>query len=115
MAVSGKGARLKGMNYEREVVKFVGSRGIDVQRVRAGYHDDIGDVRGIQGWLIDCKNHGTLNLPGWLDHNQEKVFDSEGDLRQHCLVVKRRMAPVEKSYVVMNLDDFVATGIWGPF
>ena len=90
------------MVYERAVVKFMQMCGLDVERVRAGYHDDLGDVRGPDtgGWVLDCKNHAQLSLAQWMDHNNTK-----GD--KAALIVKRRQANVDKSYVIMELGTFV--------
>lgn len=109
---TGKSARNKGMSYERAVVKFMQSKGLDVERVRAGYHDDIGDVRGpgVKDYLIDCKNHKQWQFGSWMDHNVAKA----GEDLIPVLVVKRPQKSVGESYVVMKLSDFIKTDL-APF
>ena len=56
----------KGSAYERLVVDYLRSQGFTVERTRAGWADDRGDVHGINGFTIECKNHRALSLSEWV-------------------------------------------------
>ena len=56
----------KGSAYERLIVDYLRSQGFTVERTRAGWADDRGDVHGIYGFTIECKNHKSLALAGWV-------------------------------------------------
>jgi hypothetical protein len=60
-------AKRKGDAYERLIVEYLRSEGFTVDRTRAGWSDDRGDIHGIGGLVLECKNHKTLRLSGWLE------------------------------------------------
>lgn len=99
--MNGKAARRKGYTYEHDVVKYLQSTGLDVQRIRPGYHDDVGDIMGLPNWVLDCKNHRTWKFGEWMDHIHSK--DPE---KFHALIVKRPQRSVHQGYVVMELSEF---------
>lgn len=64
-------AKQKGSAYERLIVAFLREHGFRVDRTRAGWSDDRGDVHGISGpdgrpFVVECKNHRTTALAGWI-------------------------------------------------
>ena len=56
----------KGSAYERLIVDYLRSQGFTVDRTRAGWSDDRGDIHGIEGFTFECKNHKSLALAGWV-------------------------------------------------
>ena len=76
MSLSGAARRRKGHQFERDVVNALKDQlgeippYDDIRRnltqVRDG-DDRGGDVEGIDGWHIECKNHARIMLTGWLD------------------------------------------------
>ena len=56
----------KGSAYERSIVEYLRGHGFRVDRTRAGWSDDRGDIHGIKGFTWECKNHKALNLSGWV-------------------------------------------------
>ena len=61
-------AKRKGSQYERDVVKWLISMGYPCaeRAYGAGRHDDVGDIDGIDGVVIECKNEKKFNIPGYL-------------------------------------------------
>jgi hypothetical protein len=58
--------KAKGSAYERSIVNYLRANGFRVDRTRAGWADDKGDIHGIDGFTWECKNHRSLNLAGWV-------------------------------------------------
>lgn len=58
--------KTKGSAYERSIVDYLNSCGFQTERTRVGWADDRGDIHGINGFTIECKNHKALNLAGWI-------------------------------------------------
>ena len=56
----------KGDAYERSIRDYLNSQGFMVDRTRAGWSDDRGDLHGVSGFVWECKNHKALQLSGWI-------------------------------------------------
>lgn len=56
----------KGDQYERDTIKYLRDAGFEVDRTRAGWSDDRGDIHGIEGFTFECKNWKTASLPLWI-------------------------------------------------
>ena len=83
----------KGSAYERAIVRYLGTQGFTVERTRAGWADDRGDIHGIHhsvfgNFTIECKNHKTINLSGWLQELEKEREANGGGLG--AVVHKRR-------------------------
>jgi hypothetical protein len=75
----------KGSAYERSIVTFLRERGYSVDRTRAGWTDDRGDVHGIHHpelgpFTIECKNHRAMALAGWLQELDREIAANNGTL-----------------------------------
>ena len=75
----------KGSAYERAVVQYLRNQGFNVDRTRAGWADDRGDVHGIEHpvlgrFTIECKNHKTMDLSGWLTELDREITANGGGL-----------------------------------
>jgi Holliday junction resolvase len=99
--------KAKGSQYERDVAKFLRENGHPYadRRYGAGNTQDKGDITGLGPRLvIECKNHKTLDLSGWL---AEAEIERENAKAEYGVVVaKRRGKNAGESYVVMTLADF---------
>ena len=58
--------KVKGSAYERSISDYLNSCGFTTERTRVGWADDRGDIHGISGFTIECKNHKTMALAGWV-------------------------------------------------
>jgi len=58
--------KAKGSAYERLIVNYLREHGFGVDRTRAGWSDDKGDIHGVDGFTWECKNHKSINLAGWI-------------------------------------------------
>ena len=111
----------RGKVFEREVVDVLRRHGFpDAERVlRMGAHADHGDIAGVPGFYLDCKDHGTFTLAAWMDEvhaDAEHASGYFGGLLIPAVVVKRRGKAPARAYVVLELADFtdvVSGGGWG--
>lgn len=56
----------KGDRFERDIRDYLLSQGFNVERTRAGWADDRGDIHGIAGFTWECKNQKALSLSAWV-------------------------------------------------
>jgi hypothetical protein len=69
---------------------------------------DIGDLTGLPGFLIGCKNERTIRLSTYMDELQvQKGNLVRGRDVVPFEVVKRRGKGPGRAYVVVELDEFV--------
>lgn len=103
--------KVKGDVFERALRDHLAAAGFDVERTRAGYARDHGDLHirpgHRAGVIVQAKNHARLALSEWLTGLRTQLVDSGAD--HGVLVVKRRgIGDPGKSYAVMELDDLLA-------
>ena len=103
-------SRAKGDQFERDVVAFLRAHGHRyVERAYgAGRLDDHGDIDGIVGWTIQCRNRGRLDLAGALDDAERQRTTGTRATPCACAILKRRGRAVRDAYVVMTLAQFTA-------
>lgn len=75
----------KGSAYERSIVNYLRDIGFTVDRTRAGWTDDRGDIHGVQSstgsaFTFECKNHRRDNLPGWINELYVEVDNAGGSV-----------------------------------
>ena len=74
----------KGSAYERSIVDYLRSVGFTVDRTRAGWTDDRGDIHGVAGpggpFTFECKNHRTLDLPAWYRELDVEIANNGGSV-----------------------------------
>jgi Holliday junction resolvase len=73
----------KGSAYERSIVNHLRECGFTVDRTRAGWTDDRGDIHGVsnpsgQPFTFECKNHRRDNLSGWIKELAVEVSNAGG-------------------------------------
>ena len=98
----------KGDRFERDTVAYFRSHSYHVDRTRAGWSDDRGDVHGVvsrdgRPFAIECKNHKQQNLSGWLRELRVEVANSHG--RIGALIHKKRgTANPAEQYATLPLE-----------
>ena len=100
----------KGDQFERQVRDYLLSNGWPfVARVPAGATDDVGDLLlpADVSCTVDCKNHGRLDLAGWVDRAGAQAANAN---RVAGFVVAKRRGTTDpsRSYVVTDLSMFSA-------
>ena len=66
-------AKRKGSTFELDVVKFMREQGFPAERAYgAGRPDDRGDIVGVPGFVVECKNHARLELAVWCDEAEQR-------------------------------------------
>lgn len=113
----------KGGAFERDLLRYFRSEGIDAERLRLAGTRDEGDlVLKIGGlpFVLEAKNRKGLDLAGWVEearleaqhygtargfHLLRRPVD---DHPAHFAVVhKRRMKPVSESFVTLPLHEYL--------
>lgn len=72
--------------------------------------NDKGDIRGVPGFVIECKNEASIDLPRYI--REAKVEQHNAKAFFYAVVVKARRQSVDQSYVVMDLGQFTALLGW---
>lgn len=65
---------------------------------------DRGDLLGVPGFVIQCRNTKTMDLAGALDDARKQAAHNGGGIP--VAIVKRRGKHVRQAYVVMELADW---------
>jgi len=94
--------KAKGSQWERDVVNFLSDWFPNIERRLAGAQQDKGDLQGIPYTVIECKNHKTFDLPGWMDRLKEQMDNANA--YRGVVIVKRRNKPTAQAYAVMPLE-----------
>ena len=97
--MSGRASRMKGIRWERAVAQFLGT--VTTRSTRPGVADDAADVV-LDGWLVECKDHGRWSVPEWWRQVVAKCREGE----RPVLVLKQRQKPTGEALVVMRLEDW---------
>lgn len=80
--------KIKGSAYERLIRDYLVDSGFKVDRTRAGWKDDRGDLHGIQGFTWECKNQRAMALSSWV--NELLVECANAGTSLGAVVHKRR-------------------------
>jgi len=98
--------KARGSQWERDVAKYFQSRGFDVERrYGAGMQYDKGDLRGLTGWTLECKNLKSITLSSIMDETATEMANANTPFG--AAIIKRRRKSTSEAYVVMSLDNFV--------
>jgi hypothetical protein len=100
-------SRRIGPEFERAVADYLRDGGLPHadRRVKTGAKDK-GDIGGVPGWTLECKNEKSISLAGYVDEAQVEAGNAGTD--RYAAVVKRRGKGVRHAYVVMPLEVFLA-------
>jgi hypothetical protein len=99
-------AKRKGTAFEVAVRDYLDSCNVAAFRTAPAGTRDEGDLL-VLDWdaILECKATKTIDLAGAV--NEARIEAVHAKRRYGIAVIKRRMANVSKSYVVMELDQFV--------
>lgn len=106
-------SRDKGTRFETEVVRYLHEMGFDCERRALAGALDKGDISGIPGWTLECKNERTITLAKYMDEVNYETVNARTPYG--AAIVKRRNKGVADAYVVMPLYQFrllLAKGDW---
>lgn len=99
-------SKQKGTAWETAVVRYLQARDMEsVGRQILTGNKDLGDIAGIPGWVIECKNANTANWAAWMDETEVERRNAGADFG--LLVVKRRMKNIDHAYAVLPLKQAV--------
>lgn len=98
-------SKVKGARFEREVADYLaanGHPGVD-RMYKAGLHDDEGDIAGIPGVVIQCRNVATIDLAGAVKDAETQRANAGAVIGM--AVIKRRNHNAAGAYAVMTLEQ----------
>jgi hypothetical protein len=96
----------KGSRFEREIADYLRSLDIQVDRTRVGWADDRGDIHGIPGVVIECKNHKTMDLAQWIRELDNEMHNADAGMG--CVVHKRRgTTDASQHYATLRFGTFI--------
>jgi Holliday junction resolvase len=100
-------SRRKGTAWETQVVEFLKCHGFPYaeRRALAGVNDR-GDIAGVPGVMLECKNEKTVTLGAYADEVKTQAANAGASIG--VAVVKRRNRGPGDAYVVMPLEQFAA-------
>ncbi len=98
-------AKAKGTAFETAVVNFLKTRWPGVERRALAGNKDKGDIQGIPGWALECKNTAAITLATFVD--EALVEARNAGVQFGAAIIKRRGKGVSQAYVVMTLEQWV--------
>ena len=103
--------KARGSSFELDVARYMAAHGFPYaeRRYGAGAQADKGDINGLPGVVIECKNHAAITLAAWMGELETECWNATVDLMhppRGILVVKRRGKGVERAYVVEELRSW---------
>ena len=100
--------KVKGDKAERDVAAYLAAHGFPYaeRAYGAGRPDDVGDIDGIPGVVVEVKNHTKITIPAWL--NELEVEMSNARAVHGAVVAKRRgSTDVGSWYAIAPFADWV--------
>jgi hypothetical protein len=98
-------SKRKGSLWERRIAEWLRGHGfLHAERRALEGVNDRGDIAGIPGIVVECKNHKTWALSEWMDELQ--VEKRNANSTHGIVVIPRRSHPVDRAYVVMELGQW---------
>lgn len=99
-------AKQKGTAWERRVVDHLAANGFPYAERRAlEGTNDRGDVSGLPGVVIECKNAKRVELAGWMDEAVAEKKNAKASVG--VVVFPRRNHAIGRAFVVMEMDQFI--------
>ena len=100
-------SRQKGTAFETLVVDYLRQHFPYAMRHPLHGTVDLGDVHGVPGLVVQCKNAKRTELSEWIKSAHEQAANA--GVSYGIVVHKRRgKAHAEEQFVTLTLDDFVA-------
>jgi Holliday junction resolvase len=100
-------SKRKGTAWETQVVDYLREHGQPYAERRAlSGSSDKGDIAGVPGVMIECKNEAKVTLGAYADEVKAQTAHAGASIG--VAVVKRRSRGPGDAYVVMTLEQFAA-------
>jgi len=98
--------RRKGSQFERDIVSYLREHGVPFaeRSYGAGRPDDVGDIDGLPGFVLEAKACKRLELAAWSDECEAERRNARA--RYGAVIAKRRGKATGSAYVVMTLEQF---------
>lgn len=98
--------KAKGSQWERDCVAALQRAGFKYaeRRYGAGANIDKGDITGLPGLVIECKNHKALAIAEWIAEAELERANAKSDYG--VVFVKRRGKSAEEGYAIMTIGQF---------
>ena len=107
--VSGRGAKAKGDNFEREVAAYLNEKieGFDAFRtplsgMRGGREVATPDLSNTPGVAIECKRTETIHVRTWM----RQAIEAAGDAAP-VVITRQNNVKIDDAFVFMRLGDWV--------
>ena len=102
----GAGPKRRGSAWERDIVAYLKGHGFPYaeRAFGAGRPEDVGDIDGLPGFVIEAKAHRSLDLAGWADEAEMERVNARQPFA--VVIAKRRNKPTGAAYTVMTLEAF---------
>ena len=105
----------KGALFETGILKWFRSKGVNAERLRLAGKDDEGDVVCIvagQPYIFELKATAKMDLPLFWREATTEAFNyakarNLDAVPPAYVIVKRRMAGLEQSWVIQDLDQWL--------
>jgi hypothetical protein len=98
-------SKRKGTAFETAVVAYLREEhGLPVERRALRGAKDCGDVAGLPGFVLECKNHNRLELAGWVDEAMKEAANDGAPF--YAVVHKRRGKGPHGAFVTLPLEIF---------
>jgi Holliday junction resolvase len=107
----------KGALFETSVMKWLRDRGVSAEKLRQAGSKDEGDIVCVvanKTYIFELKNRKAITLPAFWDEaiTEAKNYAKARGLEQTppaYVIIKRRNAGIEKSWVVQDLEQWLVT------
>ena len=107
--------KAKGAAFEIDVMKWFRSLGLLAERLRLAGKDDEGDIVVViagKTYVLELKNTVKLSLPDFWRQAQVEALNYAkargiGEVPPAYVIVKRRNAGIEKSWVIQDLEQWI--------
>lgn len=102
--------KAKGDRFEAALRDYLAAEGFSVDRTRAGYERDHGDLHIHDGYgnhraIVQAKNVKAWNIAGWLRQLREQLAAGRGE--HGVLVVKRPgVADPAQQYAIVEFGEY---------
>jgi len=107
--------KAKGSKFETDVMKYLRKLGHFAERLAKAGSNDEGDIVTIiagQTYILECKNHKSINLPQfWAEAQTEAANYAKARglpvTPPAFVIVKRRNASIADAWVIQPLSEWV--------
>lgn len=95
-------SKVRGTRWESAVRDFLNSAGLQTFRPALHGNVDKGDLFGVAGWTVQCRDTARIDLAGAVDDARQQALNA--GTSAFVAIVKRRRRGVGEAYAVMPLE-----------